>query len=153
MINHTVSIVRLNRLIMTSLGLIFGAMAAPLNASDPTVPSPQIKSQLENASLSKNLLPEGPATSRANPFALTLKGLVLRDDDHGTAIIALNETHVCVVSLQRDRLNAGQTLAKLGETIFSVTGFSDSTIRLQSLDGQQQFLVKPKTQGNAHVSF
>ena len=139
--------IALHRICVSSvvlLSTVIGSASVSAESQDPTSPSPQITALLGNTSSLVSVKPEikGEANVNSKALQLTLRALVLRDLDHGTAIIGVNGRSARVIPLRREQLDVRSSRIKLGEAIFVLTDFSDSVVVLQSLDGSRKLTLK-----------
>jgi hypothetical protein len=117
--------------------------SAVADDADPTTPSAQITERMmvhENRLPSPSVATVSSAPSLPRP-SLRLKAIVLRDPDHGTAIVSCNATETCVVMLQRNKLQSTTNAFHVGGMTLTVKDFSESSVIMQSLDQKQQFLI------------
>lgn len=111
---------------------------------DPTKISQQIESLLVARAMPDDLqtTKAAPVAERPAPFRPQLRGLVLRDQDHGTALISNENSRVSVVTLRRDRNGVYADKVTLDERTFVVADFSESSVILRAENGSSTILVK-----------
>jgi len=116
---------------------------------DPTTPSSQITDLLRmhgGALTGPDKLKEHDENRKGNEPSidrpvLRLKAIVLRDQDHGTAIISNNEIEIYVITLRRTDLQDTSRALSIGGISLMVKDFSESSVTMQSLDKTQQFII------------
>jgi len=106
---------------------------------DPTKPSPLIGDRLRRLEIADEQVHAEPATANNDIVVLPmrLKGIVLSDDNHGTAIIEYNRSDIYRIPLQRTDPNERPKSIAIGGISFSVVGFSASQVVLQCLATDQ----------------
>ena len=111
---------------------------------DPTKPSSEIESLLAAEHPITNTQPK-PARRETNPvtsFQPRLRGMVLRDSDHGTALISISNSQTQWVPLRRVQPNSPGNKVTLAGANFVVINFTESAIVLQSTDGSRQYVIQ-----------
>jgi hypothetical protein len=111
---------------------------------DPTKISKQIESLLSGRALpdDSQTTEATPVAERPAPFRLQLRGIVLRDQDHGTAIISDNDSPTCMVTLRRDLHGVSAQQVRLDGRTLVVADFSERSVMLRTEDHSFSILVQ-----------
>ena len=129
---------------LVATGRAVANVAAAPAVADPTVPSPSIHKLLGLAQRAAAPSQAGAdVTSKEKPqIHLRLKGIVLRDRHHGTALISVNGGDVLVVRLRRADLETTPIRLPITGLQMFVEDFDDSSILLRCPSTRQQYLVR-----------
>jgi len=121
--------------------LLDGATFVVADHPDPTVPSPQIVKRLElDSESSKGQPTQSIVAKKLLLPRLRLKAIVLRDNDHGTALVSNGGSEVYLVKLRRTEINGTQRFI-IGGLSLAVKDFSKSTLIMHNLQTDQHFIV------------
>ena len=114
--------------------------------SDPTEPSQMLAELLQSPAVRAALPVEELPPAHSPPAAfdaaqLRLRGLVLRDAAHGTALISAGGSRLYMVELRRAEASAEPQLLNVGGALFTVESFSGSGIVLRNTETGQKIPV------------
>ena len=102
--------------------------------NDPTAPSPQIAELLAaDATVPAASDHQQSGPQRVMP-SVKLKAMVLRDSNHGSALISVAGSEPCLVPLSRNPLGVTGFSLAIGGERFLVVDFSRSHVLLRSAD-------------------
>lgn len=134
---------------LRSIPLLALTLGFPLAAegradeADPTAPSPQISALLDGAHSVPTALEvtKQLATSNVELPKLRIKAMVLRDKEHGSALIAVGEDEIRMLPLGPTSPTTPAYQLKLGEAFFQIEHFTSTSIHLRHLHSPAVVIV------------
>ena len=108
---------------------------------DPTVPSPQIAELLAAPSAIAPPVAAAQVEVSSTPD-LRLLGIVLRNADHGTAIISAGGLARYTVTLRRNEQSSEPQMLDVGGALFVIESFGPDGILLRSVRNEQLVYVR-----------
>jgi len=123
------------------------ADSVPVDAAlsaDPTAPGEALARLLTSAAgaAPDEAAESVPVADAPSPRDLRLKGLVIRDADHGTALLSINGGRSYVVSLHRRSLETAPYRITVGDVEFTVVDFDHSSVTLQDSQTGRRYFVR-----------
>ncbi len=129
-------------------GLFYGpdALADEDNAADPTQLSPQITELLNQ--LQPPAVPAAEDSSKdadekekEEPFLVRLKGIVMRDAEHGSALLAIDKDQYIRVPLKRANARDEPYQLSLNGMNYEIESFSSSSLKLKNMNNGQVLII------------
>ncbi|MCA9216162.1 MAG: hypothetical protein KDB27_24005 [Planctomycetales bacterium] len=121
----------------TIVVLVLGSSAVG-DASDPTIPSKAITERLQTtatSSLAQHV------ENKLLTVPLQIKAIILKDRDHGTALLSDGDSKLIVVKLRRSSLGTWRARFAVHGSEYEIRDFSESAIVVYSLTTKRMFTI------------
>jgi len=113
-------------------------------SGDPTTPGKTISRLLRppNSPVTPADKPRESSGAGLSADALQLKGMVTRDQHHGTVLLLLNNRQSCVIQLDRASLQSAPVRLRTGQVEWIVIDFDRRSVTLQHAESGRCFVLR-----------